>query len=327
MDAHEAEKLVRRIEQSKSEETAEKYIQKATQFQKWLQTEPPRYTKEEGVRHKDLEDAGVVEIEKWLEELNDEYAESTVQLSRSALVAVYDALNALIAAGEIDGEDWGDKTPADIAEVPTSRWPDGDQGKDVAYLDPEDVYRVAEETTRLRDELLILLLFQTGIRVTELCELQLSDLDSEAQSIAIRGDGARKRTVRYQESLAVPLETWLSEHRPEIYHAADSEFLFPTTQSAQISGQTVRHIIRRAAEDAGVQPIAKASGQRTAAHNVTPRVLRHSFAMAVLDNGWSLEKLQRTLGHEHISTTAALYSDDDDVESGSKGDEKPPLGL
>jgi integrase/recombinase XerD len=101
------------------------------------------------------------------------------------LVAAYDELNKLIQAGRIDGDnsEWGRfGTPAEQADYTpqdSSTFKSRETCEDVEYLKPAEVDELARNTERLRDELMIRLLFQTGLRVTELCNIRLNDVDRE----------------------------------------------------------------------------------------------------------------------------------------------------
>ncbi|WP_255349684.1 site-specific integrase [Halostagnicola sp. A56] len=75
--------------------------------------------------------------------------------------------------------------------------------EDLHYLKPEQVDTMAQESGKLRDELIIRLLFQTGLRVSELIGIELSDIDQNNRSINVRGKGRKNRTVYYQPSLSL----------------------------------------------------------------------------------------------------------------------------
>jgi integrase/recombinase XerD len=184
--------------------------------------------------------------------------------------------------------------------------------ENLEYLTPEEVDTLAKATEKLRDNLIVRLLFQTGVRVTELCEIRLSDLDREERKINIRGKGRKNRNVYYKKSLDFLMDVWVEEIRPTVYHADTSPYLFPTSHSENITRQTVEEKVREAAEEADLQDTYGPTADGHTRHTITPHVLRHSFAMAALDNGWDVYTLSQALGHADAETTTSTYLHDDD---------------
>jgi len=83
------------------------------------------------------------------------------------------------------------------------------------------------EDRSVRDELVIRLMFQTGIRVSEVINVRLEDSVRDERSIRIRGKGTKNRIVAYPPTLDVLLERWVNVHREAEFHAADSAYLPP----------------------------------------------------------------------------------------------------
>jgi len=152
------------------------------------------------------------------------------------------------------------------------------------YLEPEEVARMVEACSSLRDRVVILLLFTTGLRVSELVSMRKDDIDLEKRSIRVRGKGGKERVVYFPETL-VPLLKAYVEGLPE-----DAEYLFPSA-GRHMHYTTVERIVRKAAESAGLKK------------KVTPHVLRHSFATHSLAMGLDLREIQELLGHSSLSTT------------------------
>lgn len=152
------------------------------------------------------------------------------------------------------------------------------------YLEPEEVARMAAACSNLRDRLILLLLYTTGLRVSELVSLKRDDVDLEKRVIRVRGKGGKERIVFFPESLANLLGNYLSSLDD------GSEYLFPSS-SGHIHYTTVERIIRRAAEAAGIKK------------RVSPHVLRHSFATQSLAMGLDIREIQELLGHSSLSTT------------------------
>jgi len=152
------------------------------------------------------------------------------------------------------------------------------------YLEPEEVASMVEACTSLRDRVIILLLFATGLRVSELVSLRKDDVDLEKRSIRVRGKGGKERVVYFPEAL-VPLFKAYMEGLPE-----SAEYLFPSVEG-HMHYTTVERIVKKAAASAGLKK------------KVTPHMLRHSFATHSLAMGLDLREIQELLGHSSLSTT------------------------
>lgn len=304
MNNEEFQQVLSRVERNKSDSTASQYSSKIKKFRNWIRG-----------KDKDFEDADAIDIEDWLAELDDYYSNSSsVGKASAALVAAYDELNKLIKAGRIEGRGWVSETPpkrASYTPNDTDTKKSRESKQDLHYLKPEQVDEMAREAEKLRDELIIRLLFQTGIRVSELCEIRLKDVDTADRSINIRGKGRKNRTVYYQPSLDLHMDVWQNERRPAVYYAENSPYLFPTSHSENITDYTVGDVVRSAAEKAGFQEVYGTNTEGVELHSVTPHVLRHSFAMAAISNDWDVYTLSQALGHETTEITTSTYLHDD----------------
>ena len=139
-------------------------------------------------------------------------------------------------------------------------------------------------STRLR--CMIELLYASGLRVSELCELPMSA--NLGDKLLIHGKGAKERLVPMHEAAQHALRKWL-----EIRGNNDSKYVFPTnSQTGHITRDGFFKILKKCAVLAGIDPA-----------RVSPHVLRHSFASHLLAGGANLRVIQTMLGHEDISTT------------------------
>lgn len=310
MNDEEFQQVLSRVERNKSDSTASQYVSKIRKFRDWIQ--------EQG---KDFEQADAIDIEDWLAELDDYYSNSSsVGKASAALVAAFEELNKLVEAGRIEGRGWVGETPpqkANYTPKDTDTQKSRESKEDLHYLKPEQVDAMAKAAEKLRDELIIRLLFQTGVRVSELCEIREKDVDSDDRSINIRGKGRKNRTIYYQPSLDLLMDIWREERRPAVFHADDSPYLFPTSHSENITKYTVAEIVRDSADAAGFQEVYGTNTEGVELHSVTPHVLRHSFAMAAISNGWDVYTLSQALGHEstEITTETYLHDDEDSVRT------------
>jgi integrase/recombinase XerD len=298
------QQVLSRVERNKSDSTASQYVSKIRKFRGWIQEQ-----------EKDIEEADAIDVEDWLAELDEFYSNaSSVGKASAALVAAYDELNKLIEAGRVDGRGWVGDTPPQRASY---RPKDTDTQKaqelkdDLHFLTPEQVDAMAKEAEKLRDELIIRLLFQTGMRVSELCEVREKDVDIDERSIKVRGKGRKNRTVFYQPSVDLLIDIWQHERRPAVFHAEESPYLFPTSHSENITKYTVGEFVREAADAAGLQAVYGTNTEGVELHSVTPHVLRHSFAMAAISKDWDVYTLSQALGHESTEVTTSTYLHDD----------------
>lgn len=140
-------------------------------------------------------------------------------------------------------------------------------------------------STRLRA--MIELLYASGLRVSELCELPISGVLGD--KLLIHGKGAKERLVPMHHSAIIALEKWLRIRGDKI----ESKYVFPSNgKTGHITRDGFFKILKKCAVLAGIEP-----------SRVTPHVLRHSFASHLLAGGANLRAIQTMLGHEDISTT------------------------
>lgn len=142
-----------------------------------------------------------------------------------------------------------------------------------------------------RDRLVLELLYDCGFRVSELSSLLLEDIDGESWIIKVRGKGGKERFVPYGEEAASALDEYLEGGTAAAKGKPPGPYLFPGRGKGHLTRQTVWKIVKRH---------LKARGLRS---DVSPHVLRHSFATHLLHNGADLRSVQMMLGHADISTT------------------------
>lgn len=140
--------------------------------------------------------------------------------------------------------------------------------------------------TSVRLRAMIELLYASGLRVSELCELPMTAFLGD--KLLIHGKGAKERIVPMHERAIAALEKWLS-----IRDDDKSKYVFPSnSKTGHITRDGFFKILKKCAVLAGIDP-----------HRVSPHVLRHSFASHLLAGGANLRAIQTMLGHEDISTT------------------------
>ncbi len=143
----------------------------------------------------------------------------------------------------------------------------------------------------LRDRAMLEVLYASGLRITELVELTLEQVNLRQGVIRVIGKGNKERLVPTGEEALDWIERYLREGRPELLKFKKSETLFLSHQSQGMTRQTFWHRIKHYAENLGIQTV------------LSPHVLRHAFATHLLNHGADLRVVQMLLGHADVSTT------------------------
>jgi len=157
----------------------------------------------------------------------------------------------------------------------------------IALLKAPDVC----EPLGIRDRTMLELLYATGLRVSELVTLRVSQVNLRQGVVRVVGKGNRERLVPMGEEAQKWLEKYLSDSRLDILGGRQTDYLFPTRRSDYMTRQAFWHIIKRYAQKAGLQGA------------LSPHTLRHAFATHLLNHGADLRVVQMLLGHSDVSTT------------------------
>lgn len=147
----------------------------------------------------------------------------------------------------------------------------------------------------LRDHAATELLYATGIRVAELCGLDLGDLDHERRLVRVLGKGAKERAVPYGVPAQRALLRWLDQGRPALVRPHSATALFLGARGGRVDQRVIRTVVHDAV---GAVPGAPDMG---------PHGLRHSAATHLLEGGADLRSVQELLGHATLATTQ-LYT-------------------
>jgi integrase/recombinase XerD len=157
-----------------------------------------------------------------------------------------------------------------------------------------DTARIGEHPVALRDIAVLEFLYGTGARVSEAVGLAVDDLDLDARTVLLHGKGGRTRVVPIGGFATEALQAYLRRARPALLsHARSSASaqLFRNARGGALTRQGAWLILRTAAARAGL------------AQNLSPHVLRHSFATHLLDGGADVRVVQELLGHASVTTT------------------------
>ena len=157
--------------------------------------------------------------------------------------------------------------------------------------------RGAEEADpiALRDHAAVELLYATGIRVAELCGLDLGDLDKQRRIVRVFGKGAKERVVPYGQPAERALLRWLNEGRPALVRPESAAALFLGARGRRVDQRIVRTVVHDAVSAVPGAP------------DMGPHGLRHTAATHLLEGGADLRAVQELLGHATLATTQ-LYT-------------------
>ena len=164
------------------------------------------------------------------------------------------------------------------------------------YLNIEEINRLLEappvdKPTGQRDRAMLELLYAAGLRVTELCRLEISAVERELGVLRVTGKGNKQRIVPFGVPAGQAIDRYVGDGRPRLLKGRASRFLFVTARGSAMTRQGFWKLIRGYGKQAGIF------------RDLTPHVVRHSFATHLVEGGADLRSVQVMLGHADISTT------------------------
>ena len=165
------------------------------------------------------------------------------------------------------------------------------------YLNREEVERLIaappdDDPRGLRDRAMLELLYATGLRVSELCGLELTAVERRMGVLKVIGKGNKQRVVPFGEPAGGAVDRYLADGRPKLLKGRASRYLFVTSsRGSAMTRQTFWSLIRKHGRSVGIF------------RRLTPHVVRHSFATHLVEGGADLRSVQIMLGHADISTT------------------------
>ncbi|MGV9712359.1 tyrosine recombinase XerC [Gordonia sp. NPDC003424] len=147
-----------------------------------------------------------------------------------------------------------------------------------------------DDPIAMRDRLIVELLYASGIRVGELCGLDIGDVDGARRVLRVVGKGNKQRTVPYGEPAARAIDRWLRTGRPALAGARSADALLLGARGGRLDQRMARTVVHRAVQAAG-------------GPDMGPHGLRHSAATHLLEGGADLRVVQELLGHSSLATT------------------------
>ncbi len=142
-----------------------------------------------------------------------------------------------------------------------------------------------------RNRLILEMLFATGLRVSELSNIKIKDIDFSEREIKIMGKGSKERFVFYNKECATVLDSYMRDCRCKLLNGKDSEYLFINHLGDKLTDRGIRLIIDK---------IVKKSCIKS---KVSPHTFRHTFATMLLNEGCNIKSVQELLGHSSLGTT------------------------
>ena len=181
--------------------------------------------------------------------------------------------------------------PCELLESPAR----GSRLPDVLALSEIDRIIAAIDLTKAegqRDRAIIETLYSCGLRVSELCHMQMSDLFLDEGFIRVHGKGKKERLVPISQSAIAELRLWFEQRAEVAIRPGHEDVVFVSfRRGTALSRITVFHIVKTLCQAAGIRS------------TVSPHTFRHSFATHLLEGGANLRVIQEMLGHEEIGTT------------------------
>ena len=159
-------------------------------------------------------------------------------------------------------------------------------------IEVDDILNIPDNETPLgqRDSLILELIYSTGIRVSELVNIKIQDIDFNDKKIIITGKGNKERIVLFGNVLLKKLNLYLNDGRKKLIKNS-IYYLVLNSQGNKITSRGVELIIDKILKKGGIT------------YKISPHTLRHTFATHMLNNGADLKTVQELLGHESLSTT------------------------
>lgn len=162
---------------------------------------------------------------------------------------------------------------------------------------PEEIERLKEAALTTRDKTILAVLLSTGCRISEICQLDVLDIDLAARAVTVLGKGNKERRVYLDDVAVMYLKRYFRERTD------DSPALFTGKGSSRLTPDGVRYMLRQLEARSGVE-------------NVHPHRFRRTLATSLISHGMAIQEVAAILGHDKIDTTMTyIYLDQSAVES------------
>lgn len=174
------------------------------------------------------------------------------------------------------------------------------------FLNYEEINKIFESISLdtelgIRNRFIVEILYDTGIRVSELVNITLSSIHLEEKTILITGKGNKKRIVYFGDYLLEMFHLYLNHSRNKLIKQKQHSYLVVNNRGDKITTRGVEMLIDKIVNEASLK------------HKISPHVLRHTFATHMLNGGSDIKTVQQLLGHESLSTTGIYTHITNDV--------------
>jgi integrase/recombinase XerD len=163
------------------------------------------------------------------------------------------------------------------------------------YLTIEEINKLLDikldNLYNYRDKAILELLYATGIRISELVKLKISNIDFKEDLIRVMGKGSKERIIPITDEAKSYLDKYIYNYRPIMIKNNNTEYIFVNRYGKPISRQSVFKFIKLECLKKGIKK------------DISPHTIRHTFATHLLQNGADLRVIQELLGHSDITTT------------------------
>ena len=267
---NEFEKFLK-FQKNYSDYTIDNYIKDITEYNEFLNTNKFKYS---NVNYQDCI--------KYLNFLNDrKLSKSTISRKLSSLRTFY---KYLVLNNKADSNPFTLVTsPKKEKRIP----------KFINYNNIEEIFNIPNINTKQgqREKIILEILYSSGVRVSELVNIKIKDIDFNNKSILIFGKGKKERIVAFGDYARDMLNMYINDGRNKLLDGIESEYLIVGEKKEQLTTRRVEQII---------DDIIKKTSIKL---NITPHMFRHTFATHLLDNGCDLLAVQELLGHESLTST------------------------
>lgn len=177
-------------------------------------------------------------------------------------------------------------------------------------LSREEIEKLIQAAGSIRDKLIIAMLYHTGLRVSELANLKLDDIDVKTGVVRVdRGMRSRGRLAKYNpEHIGTLMNLWLRKERKSYPNAGNTDYFFLSKTGRKLSVLAILKIVHKVAKWAGIQKIKGRFADGRPIYGVLPHLLRRTFASHALEDGTRPEDIRHFMGGASPSVTIAYLN-------------------
>jgi integrase/recombinase XerD len=277
----------------KSDGTKKKRLSDLRDFDGWL--------REKG--YDDPTEIGANELDNYFREQKGMgYAPHTISTRYETLRGMYEKLGGMM--NEMEESPFEDLSRKDYVNKMEAK-KDKESPENMVYVTRQELQKLFENVPnpKLRNKLMIRLMFQTGMRRGEVANLKIEHVNTEDREIEVYSDKTEEwRTVYYNQSLDTLIDQWLGAYRSSNPKAESSPYFFITAKG-KLRDNRVNRIVKKAAENAGIQEDMYEDMSEQTRYRITAHALRHGHGVHSIKCGIDPKSVQKHMGHKDIEQT------------------------